>query len=74
MCTVDVGVLGQVWCNKHAPHALPDFNTRHTCRDFERVRAWAESHKAPERYPDDYVDRPKLDDEEAMKWVYEDMP
>jgi len=29
MCTVDIGVLGQIWWNKESPTAYPDFNTRH---------------------------------------------
>ena len=69
MCTVDVGILGQVWWNKAHPHALPDFNTRHTCRDFEAVRRWAESHQAPEVVPEDYLRRPS-----DGVGVYEEMP
>ena len=69
MCTVDIGVLGQVWYNPDRPHAFPDFNTQHICRDFEGVRQWAQSHQAPEEVPEDYLDRP-VDGE----GVYDDMP
>ena len=69
MCTVDIGVLGQVWWDKASPHALPDFNTRHTCRDFEQVRKWAEIHQAPVDVPEDYLNRP-----EDGNGVYDDIP
>jgi hypothetical protein len=38
MCTVDIGVMGQVWIHPNAPEAYVDFNTKHQCRDFEVVR------------------------------------
>ncbi|KAH8594659.1 hypothetical protein B0O99DRAFT_513547 [Bisporella sp. PMI_857] len=63
MCTVDIGVLGQVWWNKQQPTAYPDFNTKHTCRNFEDVRKWAEKHQAPADVPDDYLQRPRSIDE-----------
>ncbi|OCL09382.1 hypothetical protein AOQ84DRAFT_291351 [Glonium stellatum] len=50
MCTVDIGVLGQVWFQPpSSPFAEPyvDFNTRHKCRNFDAVRAWAEAHQIP---------------------------
>ena len=50
MCTVDVGVLGQVWVqneNDEYPRAFVDFNTKHRCRDFAAVREWAEAHQLP---------------------------
>lgn len=70
MCTVDIGVLGQVWWNKEVPTAFPDFNTQHTCRNFEDVREWAEKHQAPkvEDLPPDYLLPPKSED------VLETMP
>jgi hypothetical protein len=46
MCTVDMGVLGQVWWNKDSPTAFPDFNTKHTCRKYEAVRQWGFEHQA----------------------------
>lgn len=70
MCTVDIGVLGQVWWNREVPTAFPDFNTQHTCRNFDAVREWAEKHQAPkvEDLPLDYLLPPKIED------VLESMP
>lgn len=41
MCNVDTRLMGQVWYNKEHPRAFADFNTRHTCKNYEVVRAWA---------------------------------
>ena len=68
MCTADVGVLGQVWWNKEAPVAYPDFNTRHICRNFEDIRQWAFENQAPEEVPEDYLKMPRIED------IYETMP
>ncbi|KAH8899461.1 hypothetical protein GQ53DRAFT_777139 [Thozetella sp. PMI_491] len=64
MCTVDVGLLGQVWWNREQPRGFPDFNTEHTCRDFEAVRRWAEEHQAPEeqKQPEGYLRAPRKGD------------
>ncbi|RMZ74940.1 hypothetical protein DV737_g5605, partial [Chaetothyriales sp. CBS 132003] len=62
MCTVDVGVLGQVWWNRTGPEAYVDFNTKHTCRNFEAIRGWAEKHQLPEDVPDDFLEPPKAGD------------
>lgn len=62
MCTVDIAVLGQVWWNHQQPTAYPDFNTKHTCRNFEAVRQWAFEHQAPEKVPDDYLKPPIWED------------
>jgi hypothetical protein len=69
MCTVDVGVLGQVWWNREEPTAYPDFNTKHKCRNFEDVRSWAEAHQAPKDIPDDYLMSPRSSED-----VYEHIP
>jgi len=69
MCTVDMGVLGQVWWDKEQPKAYPDFNTRHKCRDFEAVRQWAEKHQAPTEVPSDYLKAPL-----SFKSVYASIP
>lgn len=56
MCNPDVGVLGQVWWQPETaadPIPFVDFNTRHRCRDYEAVRAWAEVHQLP---PEEAVD------------------
>lgn len=66
MCTVDVGVLGQVWYQPpgKGPEAFVDFNTVHKCRNFENVRDWAEKHQLPDAdtVPDDYLELPKEGD------------
>lgn len=41
MCNVDTAVLGQVWHDKKDPSAFPDFNTKHTCKNYDDVREWA---------------------------------
>ncbi|KAF2736914.1 hypothetical protein EJ04DRAFT_410040, partial [Polyplosphaeria fusca] len=64
MCTVDVGVLGQVWYqppNKPL-QAFVDFNTKHTCRNFEAIRDWAEQHQLPDAPPEDFLELPKEGD------------
>ncbi|KAK0653337.1 Cyclochlorotine biosynthesis protein O [Lasiodiplodia hormozganensis] len=60
MCTVDTGVLGQVWYKPHdAPlEAYVDFNTHHKCRNFDAVRAWAEEHQMPATVPNDFLQPP----------------
>jgi len=65
MCTVDVGVLGQVWWNKESPTAFTDFNTKHMCRNFEDVRKWAEAHQAPKDVSEDYLKPPRSWDDVA---------
>jgi hypothetical protein len=69
MCTVDVGVLGQVWIHLQVPEAFVDFNTRHMCRDFETIRRWAEERQIPENILGDWLEPPKLVDR-----VYDGMP
>lgn len=41
MCNVDTRLMGQVWYDKEHPRAFPDFNTKHTCKNYDVVRAWA---------------------------------
>ncbi|KAK3694914.1 hypothetical protein B0T22DRAFT_477626 [Podospora appendiculata] len=65
MCVVDVGVMGQVWWDPEDPKAFPDFGTRHKCRDFEAVRAWAKEHQVPDELPttaDKYLRPPRKED------------
>ncbi|KAF2015661.1 hypothetical protein BU24DRAFT_441254 [Aaosphaeria arxii CBS 175.79] len=64
MCTVDVGVLGQVWYEPPGKplQAFVDFNTRHKCRNFENIRDWAEVHQLPEHPPKDFLEEPKEGD------------
>nr|OQO25425.1 hypothetical protein B0A51_06508 [Rachicladosporium sp. CCFEE 5018] len=62
MCTVDIGLLGQVWYqppDKRYPEAFVDFNTKHTCRNFDEVREWARVRQVPEEPPRDYLATPE---------------
>lgn len=63
MCTVDIGVLGQVWYQPagKSPEPFVDFNTVHKCRNFEEVRKWAQTHQLPvsEDMPEDFLETPK---------------
>jgi hypothetical protein len=69
MCTVDIGVLGQVWLYPNEPTAYVDFNTNHKCRNFDDVRKWAEKNQMPEDVPDDFLQGPVAGDT-----IYEEMP
>ena len=62
MCTVDIGVLGQIWVHPDSPEAFVDFNTRHMCRDFEAVRSWAEKRQMPDEVPEDWLQPPRWGD------------
>jgi hypothetical protein len=69
MCSVDIGMLGQVWWNPEEPEPFVDFNTRHVCRNFEAIRAWAEKNQLPEKVPDDFLEPPQLGDR-----VFDEIP
>lgn len=64
MCNIDIGVLGQVWYQPPDSDIEPfvDFNTVHTCRNFDAVRDWAEQHQLPTEVPDDFLEGPKEGD------------
>jgi hypothetical protein len=62
MCTVDVGVFGQVWVFPKTLEAFVDFNTKHKCRNFEAIRAWAEPRQIPEKMPRDFLVPPEPED------------
>lgn len=47
MCTVDTGVFGGVWVNRTHPHPFVDFNTKHVCKNFDAIRAYAERNQMP---------------------------
>ncbi|KAH7324824.1 hypothetical protein B0I35DRAFT_425026 [Stachybotrys elegans] len=68
MCNVDTGVLGQVWVHPKAPAAFPDFNTKHVCKNYKDVQAWAEKIQAPptDELPEDYLAPPPGDIEEDI--------
>jgi len=73
MCTVDNGVLGQVWYQPPDKplQAFVDFNTVHTCRNFDAIRNWAEKHQLPaaEDTPPDFLQLPEKGDR-----IYHDVP
>jgi hypothetical protein len=58
MCTVDTGVLGQVWWDPKEPKPFVDFNTEHQCKNFDAVRQWAEGRQLPAETPNDYLEKP----------------
>ena len=62
MCTPDIGMLGQIWIYPDSPMAYVDFNTKHTCKNFEAVRSWAEEHQLPKQVPTDFLSPPKKGD------------
>lgn len=65
MCTVDIGVMGQVWfqpARAERPEAYVDFNTEHVCRNFEDVRKWAKGRQIPSEVPFDFLEPPKAGD------------
>jgi Mycotoxin biosynthesis protein UstYa len=59
MCDTDIGVFGSYWV-QNGTHLRPfvDFNTKHVCRKFEPIRAWAEERQIPEEVPDDFMQKP----------------
>jgi hypothetical protein len=69
MCTVDVGVMGQVWIYPNTPTPLVDFNTKHKCRNFDAVRRWAEERQVTPPEYDDWLELPKAGDR-----IYDEMP
>lgn len=73
MCTVDVGVLGQVWYEPEGKQlqGFVDFNTVHKCRNFEAIRDWAEQHQLPpnQDVPLDFLELPKEGDR-----IYHEVP
>jgi len=62
MCSVDMGMLGQVWWDRKEPKPFVDFNTKHVCRNFEAVRQWAEEKQLPADAPIDFLEMPKEGD------------
>jgi Mycotoxin biosynthesis protein UstYa len=64
MCHADVGVFGQVWYRADPNTEIApfvDFNTKHTCRNYDDIRRWAEERQLPEDVPDDFL-RPPFED------------
>jgi hypothetical protein len=56
---MDTSTFGLIWVNQTRPHPWADFNTKHVCRNFEDIRAWAERNQIPDHVPDDYVEVPE---------------
>ncbi|CAG8948117.1 unnamed protein product [Penicillium salamii] len=69
MCTVDTGVLGQIWIYPESPEPYVDFNTQHRCKNFEDVRGWAEKNQLPLDPPSDFLEPPVEGDR-----IYDEMP
>ncbi|KAL2871651.1 oxidase ustYa family protein [Aspergillus lucknowensis] len=69
MCTIDIGVLGQVWIHPEHPAPFVDFNTHHRCRNFEDIRAWAEGNQLAAETPVDFLRPPGVGDR-----IYDEVP
>ncbi|TQB68536.1 hypothetical protein MPDQ_003259 [Monascus purpureus] len=69
MCTIDTGVLGQVWLYPDSPQAFVDFNTEHKCKNFEAIRRYAEENQLPAKVPSDFLEPPKEGDR-----IYAEIP
>lgn len=62
MCMMDIGVFGFVWVGNHSdPEPFIDSNTKHICRNFEEIRAWAEEHQMPTTLPEEFWEMPGED-------------
>ncbi|EMF07976.1 uncharacterized protein SEPMUDRAFT_55107, partial [Sphaerulina musiva SO2202] len=83
-CTIDVGVMGQIWYQpsttspspggqqqqqQKKPQPFVDFNTKHTCRNFEEIRQWAFTHQIQEPTPQDFLEPPGAEDT-----IYQNIP
>ncbi|KAE9983569.1 hypothetical protein EG327_005449 [Venturia inaequalis] len=60
MCTADLGVVSQVWWRSSKdgePNTFPDFNNKHTCKNYEDIRKWHAERQIPknEDQPEDYT-------------------
>lgn len=51
------------------PEAFVDFNTKHVCRKFEHLRAWAFARQIREPTPRDFLRPPRKGDK-----VYREIP
>jgi hypothetical protein len=65
MCAVDTGVFGGIWVNRTKPHTFVDFNTKHVCKNFDAVRAYAERNQMSEELPDDFWE---MSDDDVYVW------
>lgn len=71
MCTVDTGVLGQIWIYPESPEPYVDFNTQHRCKNFDDVRRWAEVNQLPLDPPSDFLE---LEPPKEGDRIYSEMP
>ncbi|KAJ5113603.1 hypothetical protein N7456_002137 [Penicillium angulare] len=55
MCTVGTALLGQVWIYPDNPEPYHDFSTQHKCKNFEKIRRWAQINQIPEDPPTDFL-------------------
>ncbi|CAI7675679.1 unnamed protein product [Penicillium manginii] len=69
MCTVDTGVVGQIWIYPENPEPYVDFETHHKCKNFEDIRQWVEKSQLPEKPPWDFLVHPGPGDR-----IYKEMP
>lgn len=58
MCTVDTGVVGQVWIYPESPEPHVDFESDHKCKNFEDIRQWVQKNQIPEHVPEDFLVQP----------------
>ena len=59
MCTMDIGVFGKVWVrNGTLLRPFVDLNTKHVCRNFDSIRAWAEERQISKDVPEDFIEKP----------------
>ncbi|KAJ5630793.1 uncharacterized protein N7484_010893 [Penicillium longicatenatum] len=68
MCTVDTGVLGQIWVYPDNPEPHLDSSTHHRCKNFDQIRRWAEVNQLPKDPPVDYIAPP------APGTIYAEIP
>lgn len=69
MCTVDTGVLGQVWVFPDEPTPFVDFNTKHKCKNFDAIRQWAEDNQLPEQPPPNFIQQIPKEGEKVYKEI-----
>lgn len=63
MCTSDVGLVGSGWFNLSGEvTSLPQFDTLHQCRDFDRIRSWARERQVRNPPEDVYFRQPSPED------------
>lgn len=69
MCTVDTGVVGQVWIYPENPEPYLGLETQRKCKNFEDIRQWVEKNQLPKEPPWDFLVHPGPGDR-----IYKEMP